>query len=96
MKLAIIRKLDFKFSNLMHSALVSISGTEDKMFIHIQFTHSFIKKIFGIEHIRFYSQGGEIKLQDTGHPFVYQVAQLVTSRLSEEIEGISKNTLRAV
>jgi hypothetical protein len=96
MKLALIKKIDFKFSNLMHSALVSISGTKDDMFIHIQLMNSFLRKVFGVEHIRFSSQKGEIKIQEAKHPFVYQIAQLITSQLSEEMQETSTGNLRAV
>jgi hypothetical protein len=61
MKLATIKKIDFKFSNLMHSALVSISGTKGEMFVHIQMIDSFLQKVFGVEHIRFCNYKGEIK-----------------------------------
>jgi hypothetical protein len=96
MELAQIKKIDFKFSNLMHSALVSISGTSDDMFIHIQLINSFLRKIFGVEHIRFLNQKGEIKLQDEKHPFVYQIAQLIINKLGEEFQGASTGALRAV
>jgi len=65
MKLALIRKIDFKYSNLMHSALVSINGTAEDMFVHIQLINSFLYKIFGVEHIRFSNENGQIKLQET-------------------------------
>ena len=80
----------------MHSALVSISGTRDEMFVHIQLINSFIKKIFGVEHIRFLSHNGEIKVQEYKHPFVYQVAQLITLQLKKELEETELTTLRAV
>ena len=96
MQLPLIKKIDFKFSNLMHSALVSISGTNDEMFIHIQLINSFLQKIFGVEHIRFFHKKGEIKLQESKHPFVYQIGQLVSSKLSEEILERDTASLRAV
>jgi hypothetical protein len=96
MKLALIKRIDFQFSNLMHSALVSISGTKDEMFIHIQLINSFLRKIFGVEHIRFSNQNGEIIISDAKHPFVRQVAQLIHSKLKEEIQLVNTNTLRAV
>ena len=96
MEVAAIKKIDFKFSNLMHSALVSISGTSDDMFIHIQLINSFLRKIFGVEHIRFSNQKGQIKLQDEKHPFVYQIAQLITNKLDEEFQGTGTAVLRAV
>lgn len=96
MKLALIKKIDFKFSNLMHSALVSISGSKDEMFVHIQLINSFLKKIFGVEHIRFSNHNGEIEIVEYKHPFVYQVAQLITLQLKEEFQSEEVNTLRAV
>jgi hypothetical protein len=96
MKLALIKKIDFKFSNLMHSALVSISGTKEEMFVHIQLINSFLKKIFGVEHIRFSNHNGEIEVHEYKHPFVYQVAQLITLQLKEELQPEEANTLRAV
>jgi len=80
----------------MHSALVSISGTKEDMFVHIQLINSFLRKIFGVEHIRFSNQKGEIKLQDAGHPFVYQIAQLISTKLSEEFEITTAGVLRAI
>lgn len=80
----------------MHSALVSISGTGDDMFIHVQLIHSFLRKIFGVEHIRFYNQKGVIRLEEAKHPFVYQVAQLVCSKLTEEIGSNKETHLRLV
>lgn len=80
----------------MHSALVSISGTKDEMFVHIQLINSFLRKIFGVEHIRFSSQKGEIKIPEAKHPFVYQIAQLITSQLSDELKETETNRLKAV
>jgi hypothetical protein len=96
MKLAVIKKIDFRFSNLMHSALVSISGTKDEMFVHIELINSFLQKIFGVEHIRFCSYKGEIKLQEARHPFVYHVAQLISLRINEELKDVDTPSLRAV
>jgi hypothetical protein len=96
MKLALIRKIDFKFSNLMHSALVSMTGTNDEMFVHIQLINSFMKKVFGVEHIRFSNSKGEIRLQENKHPFTYQVAQIITSQIKEDLQDYSTSTLRAV
>ena len=96
MRLALIKKIDFKFSNLMHSALVSISGSTDEMFIHIQLINSFLRKIFGVEHIRFYSQKGEIKVQEAKHPFIYQIAHLVNAQLNEELKSLTAHSLRVV
>jgi hypothetical protein len=80
----------------MHSALVSISGTNEEMFIHIQLINSFMKKVFGVEHIRFRNYKGQIKLQENKHPFVYQVAQLVTLQLKDELQNTNANSLRVV
>jgi hypothetical protein len=80
----------------MHSALVSISGTNEEMFIHIQLINSFIKKVFGVEHIRFRNYKGQIKLQENKYPFVYQVAQLVTLQLKDELQNTNANSLRVV
>jgi len=96
MKLALIKKIGFTYSNMLHSALVSISGTKEEMYIHIQLINSFLRKIFGVAHIRFSSYKGEIKMQDAKHPFVYQIAQLITSKLSEEFLKTDVNTLKAV
>ena len=96
MKHALIKKIDFKFSNLMHSALVSITGTKDEMFVHIELINSFMKKVFGVEHIRFSNSNGEIKLHESKHPFSYQVAQIITSQIEEELQDSSMGTLRAV
>lgn len=87
MKPASIIRMDFKFSNLMHSALVSITGDNEKTYVHIQLINSFLRKVAGIEHIRFYDYNGEIRLDDANHPFVYQIAQLVNARLIEEVKG---------
>lgn len=80
----------------MHSALVSISGNSDEMFVHIQLINSFLRKIFGVEHIRFCKYKGEIKLQEAKHPFVYQVAHLISAKLSEELTDAAPAPLRAV
>jgi len=96
MKLASIIRMDFKFSNLMHSALVSIAGDNEKTYVHIQLINSFLRKVFGVEHIRFYNYRGEIKLNEAKHPFVYQVAQLVNTRLNEEIKDTASQSLRVV
>jgi hypothetical protein len=96
MQLALIKKMDFKFSNLMHSALVSISGNRDEMFIHVQLIHSFLKKVFGVEHIRFYNERGALKVPGAKHPFVYQVAELVNSKLKEDLNLKENNCLHIV
>lgn len=80
----------------MHSSLVSISGTNHEMFVHIQLIHSFLRRIFGVEHIRFYHHNGKIQLQEAKHPFVYQVAKLISLQLNEEFQNISDSSLRAV
>lgn len=86
MKLAIIKKIDFTFSNLVHSALVSMSGTTDEMFVHIQLENSFIKKVFGVEHIRFVNNKGCITIASASHSFVMQVAEIVSRELNEELQ----------
>lgn len=80
----------------MHSALVSISGTKDEMFVHIQLINSFLRKIFGVEHIRFSNHNGQILLQDAKHPFAYQVAQLISVKLNEELQDSNAAALKAV
>jgi hypothetical protein len=80
----------------MHSALVSMTGTNDEMFVHIQLINSFMKKVFGVEHIRFSNSKGEIRLQENKHPFTYQVAQIITSQIKEDLQDYSTSTLRAV
>ena len=80
----------------MHSALVSISGTKDEMFVHIQLINSFLQKIFGVEHIRFSNHNGQIIIQEAKHPFVYQVAQLINAKLSEELQDVNATALKAV
>lgn len=80
----------------MHSALVSISGTKDEMFVHIQLINSFIRKIFGVEHIRFYNEKGQIKIQDYKHPFVYQVAQIVISEINDDLQDTNTGMLRVM
>lgn len=96
MQFALIKKIDFKFSSLAQSALVSISGTNDNMFVHIQLINSFLQKIFGVEHIRFSRKCGEINLQDVKHPAVYQIAQLVSSQIAGEFQETNSPELRVV
>jgi hypothetical protein len=96
MKLSMIKKIEFNYSNFMHCALVSINGTSDDMFVHIQLINSFLCKIFAVEHIRFSTRNGEIKLQEVKHPFVYQIAQQVHLKLCEEFQNTDAITLRAV
>lgn len=93
MKSALITKIDFKFSSLMHSALVSIAGEGENMFVHVQLISSFLKKVFGVEHIRFYTSSGEIQVQEVKHPFVYQVAKLISNKL-KELDIPDENPLR--
>jgi len=89
--------MDFNFSNLMHSALVSISGDMDDSYIHIQLLQSFFKKVFGIEHIRFRNYHGELQLEETKYPFIQQIAKLVSTRVSQELESRSSSTqLKAI
>lgn len=95
MKLASITKIDFKFSSLMHSALVSIAGDAENMFVHVQLINSFLKKVFGVEHIRFHTNSGEIQIEEAKHPFVYQVAKLITSKV-KELNTANENPLRVV
>ena len=80
----------------MHSALVSISGTKGEMFVHIQLIDSFLRKIFGVEHIRFCNYKGEIKLEEAKHPFVYQIAQLISLQINEELQNTAFTSLQAV
>lgn len=80
----------------MHSALVSISGTKEEMFVHIQLINSFLRKIFGVEHIRFCSYKGKIKIEDAKQPFVYQVAVLICIKLNEELQNVSSTTMHVV
>jgi hypothetical protein len=95
MKIAFIKKIDFKFTNLMHSAVVSISGTTEDMYIHIQLINSFLVKVFGIEHIRFRTEKGKIIMQDAKYPCINQVAQLITMLLKKELDELNP-ALRAV
>lgn len=96
MKLAAIKKIDFKFSDLMHSALVSVVGDAKEAFVHIQLINSFIRKVFGVEHIRFYHHNGEITLQEGKHPFMYQIAKLVNSQVNEDLKNADESPLRLV
>jgi hypothetical protein len=88
--------MDFKFSNLMHSALVSISGDDDQMFVHVQLINSFLRKVFGIEHIRFYNNKGEIQFEETKHSFIHQLAKIICSKLNEQMEQNNRGSLRAI
>lgn len=80
----------------MHSALVSISGTSEEMIVHIQLIHSFLRKVFGMEHIRFSKQNGEIRIKEAKYPFADEIAKLICSQLAEELQSLSNNELRAV
>ena len=77
MKLAKIIKMDFSHGNLMHSALVSISGDYQESFIHVQLLQSFFKKVFGVEHIRFKNLNGQLELEEVSYPFMRQIASIV-------------------
>jgi hypothetical protein len=88
MKLASILKIEFTLSNLAHSALVSISGETDNRFVHVQLINSFFKKVFGVEHIRFYKRNGELFLGETKYPFVKQIATLVSSKVDSELTAL--------
>lgn len=96
MKLATITKMDFTFSNLMHSALVSVICDDEKTFVHIQLINSFLRKVFGVEHIRFYNYKGEIKLKEVRHPFVYQIASLINVKVNEQFLTTVPHSLRIV
>ena len=97
MKLATIIRMDFNFSNLMHSALVSISGDKEESYVHVQLLQSFFKKVFGIEHIRFRNFHGELQVEETKYPFIQQIAALVSMRVNQELENSSSSTqLRAI
>lgn len=84
MQLPQIKRIDFQLDDFMHSALVSVSGTSEDLFIHVQLIDSFIRKVFGVEHIRFNHQKGQLKIGENRHPFVYQIAQLISMELREE------------
>lgn len=96
MELALIRKMDFRFSNLMHTAVVSMCSNREGKFVHIQLVNSFLCKLFGIEHIRFINEKGKIKLQAPANPFAWQVAELVNEKLNEDIEVTALDELHVV
>ena len=88
--------MEFKLSNLMHSALVSITGDSDEMFIHVQLINSFFKKIFGVEHIRFCAYKDKVVIRDIKHPFAYELARAVSSIVRKQVIEPVTNPLRAV
>src|SRR4051812_41290341 len=97
MKLATIIKMDFNLSNLMHSALVSVSGDKEDTYVHVQLLQSFFKKVFGIEHIRFRYYHGELQVEETRYPFIRQIAAVVSLRVNQELETrLSATQLRAI
>lgn len=97
MKLASIKKIDFTFSSLMHSALVSISGDVDEMYVHVQLINSFVYKVFGVEHIRFLAARDEIKIKEDKHPFLHPIAKLIADKVKEEWPmAANENPLRLV
>jgi len=96
MKLASILKMEFRSSNLVHSALVSICGTAEEMFVHVQLINSFWKKLFGIEHIRFYWRNGELIVEEARHPSVHQIVKMVYSFICSEIKTPETRGLRVI
>jgi len=97
MKLATIFKMDFALSNLTHSAVISICGDANDSFIHIQLINSFFKKVFGVEHIRFRNQNGQLQLEESKFPFIRQIAMLVSNHVDKELKTFySVNALRAI
>lgn len=96
MKLASIIRMDFNVGNLMHSALVSISGDAKENFIHVQLLQSFFKKVFGVEHIRFRNQNGNIELEDIRFPFMRDIATTVNKNLGRYLSQESLSSLKAI
>ena len=88
--------MEFKLSNLMHYVLVSVRGNAGEFYVHIQLIHSFFKKIFGVEHIRFTGMKDELILKEGKHPFMYELAKLVHDRIKNELQMSSGPSLRAV
>ena len=80
----------------MHSALVSICGTSEEMFVHVQLINSFLRKIFGVEHIRFFNKNGQIQMQEQKHPFMKQIAGLISLQLKPHMENGNMPALRVV
>lgn len=79
----------------MHSALVSIAGDAENRFVHVQLINSFLKKVFGVEHIRFHASSGEIQIEEAKHPFVHHVAKLINKKVME-LQGEYEIHLRVV
>ncbi|MGZ3952233.1 MAG: hypothetical protein ACXVBZ_12620 [Flavisolibacter sp.] len=92
----VIKKFDFQYNNLMHSAVVSVCGTTEEMFVHVQLINSFLKKIFGIEHIRFFNRNGQIQMQELKHPFMSQIAGLISIQLKPDLQEEDTSALRVV
>ena len=91
-----IKKIDFRYNNLVHSALVSICGTSEEMFVHAQLINSFLRKVFGIEHIRFSNKNGQIQLQEARNPLMSQIAGLISTQLRPELMDGNSPSLRMV
>jgi hypothetical protein len=96
MNAPLIKRIDFKYNNLMHSALVSMSGTSEVMFVHVQLINSFLQKIFGIEHIRFLNRNGQIQLKEGKHPAVRYIADFITKELEQLSDIETSSELRIV
>ena len=96
MNIPVIKKIDFHYNNLMHSAVVSICGSSEEMFVHVQLINSFLRKIFGVEHIRFFNKNGQIQLQELKHPFMSQIAGLISDQLKPHLEEGNVTALRIV
>jgi len=96
MEAPLIKRIDFKYNNLMHSALVSMSGTSEEMFVHVQLINSFLRKIFGIEHIRFFNRNGQIQLKETKHPVMGEIAGFISKELKQYTFSGSSRALRIV
>ena len=91
-----IKKIEFWYNNLLHSALVSICGTSEEMFVHVQLINSFLRKVFGIEHIRFSNKNGQIQLQEARNPLMSQIAGLISTQLRPELMDGNSPSLRVV
>jgi hypothetical protein len=83
MKFAKIIRMDFNLGNLVHSALVSISGDAEDNFIHVQLLQSFFKKVFGVEHIRYRNQNGSVELEEISYPFMRDIANTINKNLNQ-------------
>lgn len=90
-----IKKIGFKFSNLMHSALVSISGTRDETFVYIHLINSFMKKYSEWNESGFPIARAKLK-SGVQTSFFYQMAQIVTSQIKEDLKEKNASTLRVV